>query len=125
MTAFLTILAHLLLGGAFIAFGLRNTKAIPRLSGVLAGRKIPQPDNAARFGVGLQLAGGALTMLAPFWPLAGVLGGLAMVVFLVLATTLFHPYWEYSGPERTPHMTAWFMNTGLTGAFLLVIANAL
>ncbi len=125
MTAVLSIVAHLLLGGAFVAFAIRNTKAIARLSGVLAGRKIPQPELAARFGVGLQVAGGVLTVLAPFVPVAGVVGGLVMIVFLILATTLFHPYWEYSGSERTPHVTAWLMNTGLSGAFLLVIAQGL
>lgn len=125
MTSFLFTLAHLLLGGAFVVFGLRNIKNIPRLTGVLAQRKITQPENAARFGVGLQIAGGALTALAPFVGFFGVLGAVAMIVFLVLATTLFHPVWEYSGDEQIPHMNATIMNSSLAGAFLLVLAYAL
>ena len=125
MVSTLLILAHLLLGGAFVAFGIRNIKSISGLASVLAARKVTQPETAAKFGVGLQIVGGALTVLAPFVPLAGVLGGLALIVFLVLATALFHPVWEYTGDEQKPHMQALIMNTGLTGAFLLVIANAL
>ena len=125
MVSTLFFLAHLLLGGAFVVFGIRNIKSIPGLASFLAGKKVTQPETAAKFGVALQIIGGALTVLAPFVPLAGVLGGLALIVFLVLATVLFHPFWEFSGEEQKPHMQSFIMNSGLTGAFLFVIAYAL
>lgn len=125
MFSTLFILAHFALGGAFLVFGIRNIKNIPGLTKALTARKVTQPETAARIGVGLQLVGGALTILGPFVPILGVLGGLALIVFLVLATLLFHPYWEYSGDERNTHVNAFIMNSGLSGAFLLVIASAL
>lgn len=125
MVSSLFFLAHLLLGGAFVVFGIRNIKAIPGLASFLAGKKVAQPETAAKFGVGLQIVGGTLTVLAPFVSFAGVLGGLALIVFLVLATLLFHPFWTFSGEEQKPHVQAFIMNSGLTGAFLLVIAYAL
>jgi putative oxidoreductase len=125
MFSTLFFLAHLLLGGAFVVFGIRNIKSIPGLASFLAGKKVAQPETAAKFGVALQIVGGALTMLAPFVPFAGLLGGLALIVFLVLATVLFHPFWEFSGDEQKPHVQSFIMNTGLSGAFLLVIAYAL
>ncbi|HEV2516501.1 MAG TPA: DoxX family protein [Devosia sp.] len=125
MFSTLIFLAHLLLGGAFVVFGIRNIKAIPGLASFLAGRKVIQPETAARFGVALQIVGGALVVLAPFVPFAGVLGGLALILFLVLATLLFHPFWEFSGEEQKPHVQSFIMNSGLTGAFLLVIAYGL
>lgn len=125
MFSTLVFLAHLLLGGAFVLFGVRNLKSVPNLAKVLAGRKITQPETAARLGIGLQIAGGVLTVLAPFVPFAGVLGGLAMIVFLILATVLFHPFWEFRGDERRPHVQAFTMNSGLVGAFLLVLAYSL
>lgn len=125
MFSTLFILAHLLLGAAFLAFGIRNIKNLPGLASVLTSRKIPQPETAAKIGVGLQIVGGVLTILAPFVPFAGVLGGLAIVVFLILATVLFHPFWEHQGEEQTPHINAFIMNSGLVGAFLLVIAYGL
>ena len=125
MFSTLIFLAHLLLGGAFVVFGIRNIKAIPGLASFLAGRKVIQPETAAKFGVALQIVGGALVVLAPFAPLAGVLGGLALILFLVLATLLFHPFWEFSGEEQKPHVQSFIMNSGLTGAFLLIIAYGL
>jgi len=125
MVSTLFFLAHLLLGGAFVVFGIRNIKSISGLASFLAGKKVTQPETAAKFGVALQIVGGALTVLAPFVPLAGVLGGVALIVFLVLATVLFHPFWEFSGEEQKSHVQAFIMNTGLTGAFLFVIAYAL
>jgi len=125
MFSTLFFLSHLLLGGAFVVFGLRNIKGIPGLASFLTSKKVMQPQAAATFGVALQIVGGGLVVLAPFVPLAGVLGGLALIVFLVLATALFHPFWEFSGEERKPHVQSFIMNTGLTGAFLLVIAYGL
>ena len=125
MAYLLIVLAHLLMGGAFVVFGARNIKAIPGLAKALEAKKVMQPTTAARTGVGLQLVGGALVFIAPFVPFAGVLGGLALIVFLVLATVLFHPVWEYEDEARGPHVNATIMNTCLTGAFLLVIAYGL
>jgi len=113
--------ARLLLGGAFLVFGLRNIKAIPKLAGALAAKRLPLPQVCAAIGVGLQIVGGLLTAVGPWaW-----LGGLMLVVFIVFATVLFHPFWLYSGDERKPHVQATIMNTGLLGAFLMVVATGL
>lgn len=125
MTWFITFIAHLLLGGVFVAYGVRNTRHVERLSGILAKRPFPLARPTVRFGVGLQIAGGALTVLAPFYAICGILGGIVMIAFLVLATVLFHPLWRYKGDERTPHFTATMLNSSLVGAFLLVIATSL
>jgi putative oxidoreductase len=111
--------ARLLLGGAFVVFGLRNIKAIPGLARALEARHLPLPVACAAVGVGLQIAGGLLTAIGPWaW-----LGGMLLIVFIVLATLLFHPFWEYSGEERKPHLQSAIMNTGLLGAFLMVVAT--
>ena len=47
---------------------------------------------------------------------------LIMIVFLVLATGLYHPAWLYQGEERAPHTVAVLMNTSLVGAFLMSMA---
>jgi putative oxidoreductase len=126
MSQFIVALAHVLLGGAFVIFGIRNWRYnVPRLSGILEGKKFPQPQNVVRFGIGLQTLGGLLTLLAIFVPAAGVAGGAIMIVFLVLATVLFHPMWQFSGTDRMSHTAATLMNSSLCGAFLLVIARGL
>jgi putative oxidoreductase len=126
VSSFVVALAHLLLGGAFVIFGIRNWRHnVPRLSGMLEAKNFPQPQNVVRFGIALQTLGGLLTLLSIFVPAAGVAGGAIMIVFLVLATVLFHPMWKFSGAERMPHTAATLMNSSLCGAFLLVIAGGL
>jgi putative oxidoreductase len=122
----LVAVAELLLGGAFVIFGIRNWLVnVPRLTGILEAKQFPQPANVVRLGIVMQTVGGALTVLGIFIPLAAVLGGLVMIVFLVIATVLFHPMWQFSGTDRMPHTVATLMNSALCGAFLLVIAQGL
>jgi putative oxidoreductase len=126
MTVFLFTLGQLLLGGAFIVHAVRNQLAnVPRLSGLLSERNIRNGAMLVRLGIGLQGLGGALTVVGVLVPALSVLGGLALIVFLVVATLLFHPIWAFPKAERSPHIYANVMNAGLCGAFLMVIAHAL
>ena len=121
LTTILIPLARLLLGGAFLTFGVRNIRNIDGLVAGLTARGLPLPRLAAISGVALQIVGGALTAIGPF----GAIRGASLVVFVVLATVLFHNFWDYSGPDRTTHLNATIMNAGLAGAFLLPIAASL
>ncbi len=125
----LIAIARLLLGGAFVAFAVRNYMVnIDRLPGLLETSrllkkyptlKLPTtPRNIVLFGIAMQLAGGLLTAVGLF----PMLGGLLMIVFLIIATVLFHPAWLYSAEERAPHTVAVLMNTSLVGAFLMSLA---
>jgi putative oxidoreductase len=120
-TALVFALARLLLGGAFLLFGLRNIGNIAGLTAGLTARGMPLPRLSAITGVGLQIVGGALTAIGPF----GIAGGVMLIVFVIFATVLFHNFWDYSGAERATHVNATIMNVGLVGAFLLPIASAL
>ncbi len=118
LTLTLLFIGRLLLGAAFVVFGIRNINNIPRLSGVLEAKKLPQPRQIIMLGIGIQIVGGALVALG----FLSALGAIALIAFLMLAVYWFHPFWEFSGAERTPHENAWIMNTGLSGAFLMVAA---
>ena len=121
LTTIIIALARLLLGGSFLLFGIRNIWNIAGLTAGLTARGMPLPRLSAIFGVGLQIVGGALTAFGPF----GLIGGVALIVFLVFATVLFHNFWDYKGADRTTHFNATVMNLGLVGAFLLPVAAGL
>ena len=126
MSNLIVMLAHVLLGGAFVIFGIRNWRFnVPRLSGILSGKNFPQAQTMVRLGIVLQTLGGLLTLLAIVVPAAGIAGGAIMIVFLVLATVLFHPMWQFTGDARMPHTAATLINSALCGAFLLVFAHGL
>lgn len=116
----LFLLGRFLLGAAFVVFGVRNIKNIPRLTAVMEEKGLlPQPRTWMLVGVGIQIVGGAMLALGI---LPGI-GALALAAFVLLAAYLFHPFWEYPEAEQGPHINAWIMNTGLAGAFLIVAAN--
>lgn len=118
----LLYLGRFLLGAAFVVFGLRNLSAIPRLTEAMAKKGLlPEPRIWMTVGVGIQIVGGVMVALGLF----AALGAFALAVFVILAAYLFHPFWEYSGAERAPHLSAWLINTGLCGAFLVVMAISL
>ena len=125
----LIAISRLLLGGAFVAFAVRNyLVSVPRLTGLLETSRLLQkyptfklpttPRNIVLIGIGMQFVGGLLTAVGLF----PTLGGLLMIVFLIIATVLFHPAWLYPAEERGPHTAAVLMNTSLVGAFLMSIA---
>ena len=117
----LFLLARLLLGGAFVIFAYRNfTMNVPRLAGIIEG-KVPMAREVVLVGIALQFVGGVLVAVGPWAPLGSVM----LIVFLVLATVLFHPMWAYKAEERGPHTFATIMNSCLCGAFLLVMATTL
>ena len=114
----LVIVSRLLMGVMFVLFAIRNIGNIPRFIGILEGHNIPLPRPVIIVGIALQFLGGLLTAVGPF----PAVGATLMIVFLGLATVLFHPMWRYSGADRYPHTTATLINTALCGGFLLLIA---
>lgn len=116
----LVFVARLLMGGAFFIAGLRNIAAINGLARFIGGRGLPLPRLAAIAGVALEIVGGALVAIGPF----ALHGGIGLVVFCVLATLIFHNFWDYQGAERVNHLNAFISNTALAGGFLLVAAIA-
>jgi putative oxidoreductase len=113
-------LGRFLLGAAFVVFGIRNLKNIPRLTEAMEKKGLlPQPRTWMMVGVGIQIVGGAMVALGILpW-----LGALALAAFVLLAAYLFHPFWEFPREEQTPHINACIMNTGLAGAFLIIAAG--
>ena len=121
MSATIFFIGRILLGGAFIVFGIRNLKNIERLSGVLAGKSIPQPRTWILVGIGIQIVGG----LAVATGVLAAWGAAALIAFLYLAVYWFHDFWRYPEAERYPHVTAWIMNTALAGGMLMVMGTTL
>jgi putative oxidoreductase len=121
LTTTLIWLGRFLLGAAFVVFGLRNISGIPRLTAAMEKKGVPQARTLMTIGVGIQILGGAMVATG----ILAWLGAAALIAFLLLAAYLFHAFWEYPAEERTQHINAMIMNTGLSGAFLMVLALSL
>ena len=113
--------ARLLLGGAFVFAGLRNIQNRAFLAQLMAGRGVPRAALALRLGIVLQIVAGALVI-------SGILTALAaacLILFLIIATPMFHNFWDHQGPERAARINGFVGNVALTGGFLALMAQPL
>ncbi len=118
LTAALIIAGRFLLGLMFIIAGARNFINLDerREQKTNYGFVLPLPLLVVGFAA--QLIGG-VSVAFGLWP---QWGALALIVFLIPATALFHNLFMFSGKDRNPHLYLVTVNAALLGAFLLVIA---
>ena len=65
-----------------------------------------------------EILGGASVALG-LWP---AIGALALAIFTLGATLLYHNFWVMQGEERASHLNSFVSNFALIGAFLIIIA---
>ncbi len=115
---FIPVLGRLLLGGAFVLAGLRNLGSMSFLTGALSARGVPLAAIVLITGIAIQCVAGLLLMIG----LYSAFAALGLIVFLIVATLIFHNFWDYQGEERVAHLNVVITNTALAGSFLLVVA---
>jgi putative oxidoreductase len=121
MATTLIIVGRVVLGLFFIIAGIRNflrfsDRASPETN---YGWKLPTP--LAALGYAGQLAGGLAVAFGVFT----VWGAALLIVFLIVATALFHNFLVFKGEARQPHVYFTLVNCALVGYCLLVIGTAL
>lgn len=120
MSATLILIGRIVFGLFFLIAGIRNFKGLAekRSYATNYGWNLPLPLVAVGFAV--QAVAG-LALVLGLWTVAGAL---ALIVFLVLATALYHNLFLFQGKERDPHLYLTLVNLTLAGGLLLVIATA-
>ena len=113
------VAARLLLGGAFVFAGLRNVQNRNLLIPMMAARGVPQAKLALWLGIVLQVVAGAL-VIAGVWT---ALAAAALIVFLIVATPMFHNFWDHQGPDRATRINGIVSNVALAGGFLALMAQ--
>ena len=115
------VLARLLLGGAFVFAGLRNIQNRNLVTSLMAARGVPQAKLALWLGIVLQVVAGVL-VIAGLWT---ALAAAALIVFLIVATPMFHNFWDHQGADRAARINGVVSNVALGGGFLALIAQSL
>lgn len=104
----------------FCLAGLRNIQNAAFLTQLIAARGVPQARLALWAGIVLQIAAGVL-VIAGLWT---AIAAAVLVVFLIVATPMFHNFWDHQGPDRAARINGFVGNVALGGGFLTLIAQA-
>jgi putative oxidoreductase len=115
------MIGRVIFGGFFLIAGIRNFLHFSerRTLATNYGWLLPAPIMAVGFAI--QFFGG-LALILGVWVISAVL---ALIAFLVLATSFYHNLFMFQGKERDPHLYLTLVNITLAGGLLLVIADAL
>jgi putative oxidoreductase len=112
------LIGRIALALIFVESGFSKLTHFGATVGGIAGQGVPLPNVAAAIAVVVELGGG-LAILAG-WMTRWV--ALAIVVFLIVITPIFHNYW--SGPEaaRMTNEIMFWKNVSMLGGFVLLFA---
>jgi len=112
---------RLLLGGAFVFAGLRNIQNRALLTQMMSTRGVPQAGAMLWLGIVLQISAGAL-LISGIWTNAAAA---LLLLFLIVATPMFHNFWDHQGPDRASRINGFTGNVALAGGLLTLVAQTI
>lgn len=121
LAAGLILIGRIVLGLFFVIAGIRNFLRLPARLEMKTNYGWKLPAVATVLGFATQLVAG-FSLVFGFWP---VWGAIALIVFLIAATALFHNFLLFTGEERLPHLYFTLVNCALVGYCLMVIGTNL
>jgi len=119
--SFLLLLGRLLIGGTFLYAAYGNVRNFEKVIGFLTNRGVPQPRLVLIAGTTVHIVS-SLSMLLGLWTAWGAAG---LIVFIVLATLIYHNFWAFEGQDRMNKRNAFSSNVIITGGLLVLLAASL
>jgi putative oxidoreductase len=112
------LIGRIALALIFIASGFDKLMGFDGTVGYIKGQGVPLPEVAAAIAVVIELGGG-LAILAGWmtrW------AALALIVFLIVISPIFHNFWSMSGEDRMINQIMFMKNLSILGGFLVLYA---
>jgi putative oxidoreductase len=121
LAATLILIGRIVLGLFFVIAGIRNFANFQDRVTASTNYGWTLPPVVTALGFAMQLVGGASVALGilPAW------GAVVLILFLILATALFHNPLMFEGEARQPHLYLTLVNTTLVAYCLTVIGLSL
>jgi putative oxidoreductase len=113
----LILIGRVVFGLFFVIAGLRNFAGFRERIPSLTNYGWPLPPPIMALGFAIQLIAGALLVVGLFVDWAA----LALIAFLVVATSLYHNLFRFSGKARDPHLYLTLVNITLAAGLLMII----
>ena len=109
---------RVLLGASFVLSGWAKASAFGATTALIASKGLPVPEVLAAISVLIELGGG----LALVFGFKARLAGLALAVFTVVITPIFHNFWAAPAAQAMGQQINFEKNLSIIGGMLLVVA---
>ena len=112
------LIGRILLAYVFIPSGFETLTGFAGTVGYVKSAGVPLPEVAAAIKVALVLGAGFLVLFGfkTRW------AALAMIVYLIVITPIFHAYWSAPEATRMAQELNFSKNVGIIGGFFLLLA---
>ncbi|HEY0526622.1 MAG TPA: DoxX family protein [Stellaceae bacterium] len=117
--AIAALVGRVLIGAIFVNSGFGKLTGFGGLVGQLAAKGLPLPWVAGALAVLFELGGG----------LALVLGfrtrhaAMALILFTMVATLIYHDFWHFTGPDRQRQFVNFMKNVAIVGGLVLLASR--
>lgn len=105
-----------LLGTLFFISGLTKIFGFAGVSGWMASAGLPAPDVLLAITIAIEVIGGLLLIIG--WKARWA--SLALALFLIPVTAIFHGFWSADAAHFQEQLTAFLKNAAILGGMLLV-----
>jgi putative oxidoreductase len=105
-----------LLGALFFISGLTKVFGFVGVSGWIASAGVPAPDVLLAIAITIEVVGGLLLIIG--WQARWA--ALALALFLIPVTAIFHGFWSADAAHFQDQLTAFLKNAAILGGMLLV-----
>lgn len=113
------LLGRLFLTAIFLSSGLNKVLQWENTAAYMTAQGMPLVPLFLFGAIALELGGGLSVLLG--WKAR--IGALALVVFLVPATFIFHAFWTFPEAQQQTQMIMFMKNWAILGALLIVAGN--
>jgi putative oxidoreductase len=113
-----TLIGRILMAAIFVSSGFQKLGAFTGTAGYIASRGLPLPEVGAVIAIVVEIGAG-LALILGFkarW------AALALAIFTIAATFLFHNFWTYPADQQFMQMLMFWKNLAMTGGLLFVFA---
>jgi putative oxidoreductase len=117
----LKLIGRIVFGAFFVIAGIRNFAAFGERRELKTNYGWPLPASLLAIGFGVQFLAG----IALVFGMGIVWAAFALILFLVMATPLYHNLFLFRGKERDPHLYLTLVNITLCAGLLIIIADVI
>jgi putative oxidoreductase len=114
----MALLGRVLLSLIFVISGAKKIATFAGTAGAIASKGLPAAEILAALTICVELGGGLLLLIG----LKARWAGLALAIFTILASVLFHNFWAMTGPEAMNNQIHFMKNIAIVGGMLMVVA---